>query len=229
MNKPKGELFNFLSKRIKDKLVFDIGANEGGMTKQYIDFGARVVAVEPQKELTKSTNFSGVFAIRHTCVSETVGDVDFFECVGHNVSSSCLVDWQKHYPQKEWKKTSIKSTTLDTLIEEFGKPKFIKLDVEGFEDKVLLGLSQKIDLISFEFTKGFIDSSIRCVEILDKIGFKKMMPCIKRKLNKRKNGRKIRLYEYFEEFSTKEEVIKYLNSISKKPVKNFQGDILVIS
>ena len=43
-------------------------------------------------------------------------------------------------------------TTLDALIAEYGKPAFIKIDVEGFELQVLNGLSQPIRYISFEYT-----------------------------------------------------------------------------
>jgi len=229
MTKPKSELFDHINKAIKGQLVFDIGANQGQMTRRYIEAGGKVVAVEPQSELTSHRNFNGVFSIKHMCVADKPGKIDFYECVGHSVSSSCLKKWRNHYPEKEWRKITVPCVTLDMLIKEFGIPKFIKLDVEGYEDKVLDGLSQKIDLISFEFTKGFIDSSIRCVEILDKLKFKKIMPCIKRKLKRRSEGKKIRLYEIFEEFYNKEEAIKYLRKVSKMPNKKFQGDMLVIS
>jgi len=229
MTKPKSEMFDHINKAIKGQLVFDIGANQGQMTRRYIGAGGKVVAVEPQSELTSHRNFNGVFSIKHMCVADKPGKIDFYECVGHSVSSSCLKKWRNHYPEKEWRKITVPCVTLDMLIKEFGIPKFIKLDVEGYEDKVLDGLSQKIDLISFEFTKGFIDSSIRCVEILDKLKFKKIMPCIKRKLKRRSEGKKIRLYEIFEEFYNKEEAIKYLRKVSKMPNKKFQGDMLVIS
>ena len=229
MTKPKSEMFDHINKAIKGQLVFDIGANQGQMTRRYIEAGGKVVAVEPQSELTSHRNFNGVFSIKHMCVADKPGKIDFYECVGHSVSSSCLKKWRNHYPEKEWRKITVPCVTLDMLIKEFGIPKFIKLDVEGYEDKVLDGLSQKIDLISFEFTKGFIDSSIRCVEILDKLKFKKIMPCIKRKLKRRSEGKKIRLYEIFEEFYNKEEAIKYLRKVSKMPNKKFQGDMLVIS
>jgi hypothetical protein len=42
--------------------------------------------------------------------------------------------------------------TLDTLIEAHGKPAFIKIDVEGYEEEALAGLSQPVDALSFEFT-----------------------------------------------------------------------------
>src|SRR5271166_5815912 len=55
--------------------------------------------------------------------------------------------------------------TLDTLIEHFGMPHFIKIDVEGFEEKVLSGLSAQPPLISFEFTAAFLTPVMRCLEM----------------------------------------------------------------
>lgn len=41
-------------------------------------------------------------------------------------------------------------TTLDAVIARAGKPRFIKIDVEGAEATVLAGLSQPVDWIAFE-------------------------------------------------------------------------------
>ena len=54
---------------------------------------------------------------------------------------------------------------LDTLIKHFGMPQFIKVDVKGFEEKVLLGLSDQPQLISFEFTAVFLAPAMRCLDL----------------------------------------------------------------
>ena len=42
-------------------------------------------------------------------------------------------------------------TTLDALIATYGEPAFCKIDVEGFERKVLAGLSRPLRALSFEY------------------------------------------------------------------------------
>lgn len=43
-------------------------------------------------------------------------------------------------------------TTLDALVARHGLPAFVKIDVEGLEDRVLAGLSAPVPAQSFEFT-----------------------------------------------------------------------------
>ena len=52
-------------------------------------------------------------------------------------------------------------------------PTFIKIDVEGFEYEVLVGLSRPINAISFEFTTIQRDVALACVERCVALGFKR--------------------------------------------------------
>ena len=61
-------------------------------------------------------------------------------------------------------------TTLDALIDGYGRPKFCKIDVEGFDLPVLKGLSKPIPFLSFEFVEEFLDEAKACAGYLESIG-----------------------------------------------------------
>jgi hypothetical protein len=60
--------------------------------------------------------------------------------------------------------------TLDELITQYGEPQFCKIDVEGFEHEVLLGLSRPLPSLSFEYIPIAIDGAVACVERLGALG-----------------------------------------------------------
>jgi hypothetical protein len=64
----------------------------------------------------------------------------------------------------------VQMTTLDELIGEYGKPNFCKIDVEGYESRVLAGLSQPLPVLSFEFVPEFVQDTLDCIDHLDKLG-----------------------------------------------------------
>jgi len=228
----EGLLYDYIYDDIRGKLVFDIGSNTGQMVKRFVNVDAKVVAVEPLSELTSHENYNGVFAVKHMCVSDKVGEIIFYKSTERTMSS-CRKDWRMLNPRRmsKWTEITVPTTTLDALIEEFGKPKYIKIDVEGYEDKVLAGLSHKVDLISFEFVAGVTDCAIECVDILEKkFGFKKLMPFIKKKV-KDKKGKVIKVHAYAGEYYDKEGITRYFDEEFPKLFKianRTVGDILVI-
>lgn len=135
----------------KGYLCFDIGANRGDYTKKIIKLGASVVCVEPQLNLISRLKKISNMVIHAGCGKEngfgvlTVSDDDRFSSFNSN--------WTEYFvKRKKWKKVEkieVPMITIDFLIQEFGKPDFIKIDSEQYEYEILLGLSQFIPL-SFE-------------------------------------------------------------------------------
>jgi hypothetical protein len=62
-------------------------------------------------------------------------------------------------------------TTLDALVDKYGAPAFIKVDVEGFEEEALQGLAHAVKALSFEFTTIQRDVALACIERCITLGY----------------------------------------------------------
>ncbi len=156
----------------KGDLCFDIGANEGALTDFMLTKGAKVVAVEPNdrhaKNLKRKFGENSNFHLVEKGVADREGELEFSICEEADDLSTFSENWKKRMPNYKWnKKKIVPVTTLDELIKKYGLPKFCKIDVEGFEDKVLNGLTTPIQIISFEVN----DLKNICLEILKGLGY----------------------------------------------------------
>jgi FkbM family methyltransferase len=128
-------------------LAFDIGANAGGHTAAMLSRGARVVAVEPQSELADQlTQRFPAATVLPVAVSDTPG-----QAVLHLVrESDDLASLDPGWHESWHDSTPVPVTTLDKLIDEYGEPSFVRIDTEGFDHRVLQGLTRPIEHILFE-------------------------------------------------------------------------------
>ena len=175
----KGERKEFYGQFIKsDDLVFDVGANKGNRTVIFLDLGARVVAVEPQKECYE--HLTKRFGNKIDLVKLGLGEAESTATM--YVSGSTLISSfsKDHVDQMQedrfkgaaWGKTiEVKMTTMDKLIEKYGVPAFCKVDVEGYEYDVLKGLSQPVGAMSLEYiVPENTQVLVNCLEHLNKLG-----------------------------------------------------------
>ena len=87
------------------------------------------------------------------------------------IRSGCLPADFGITKSNKWSKTcTINLTTLDLLIERHGRPAFCKIDVEGFEEQVLKGLTQPLTCVSFEFLLEFMGDMQGCIDRLFRLG-----------------------------------------------------------
>lgn len=140
-------------------LCFDVGANIGNRTEAFLTLGAVIVAVEPQTECARmlELRFGNKIKLIKMALGEKETEATMYISETSEISSLSK-DWidsvsKSRFTNSEWrKKETVKITTLDKLISENGVPKFCKIDVEGYEEEVLKGLTQPISFISFEYT-----------------------------------------------------------------------------
>jgi FkbM family methyltransferase len=175
------EMLEFYSQFLSaGDVCFDVGANVGNRTKIFLKLGSKVVAVEPQDECVRALKAAYGRNRRLTIIRKALGESEGkAELLISNAStiSSLSLAWIEavkrsgRFSDYSWdKKRVVNMTTLDGLIEQYGVPSFVKIDVEGFEYEVIKGLSQRVRTVSLEFTPEFIESTIKCIEYLQSIG-----------------------------------------------------------
>ncbi len=179
------KLFDHSEKRLRllygqilaeDFLVFDVGAHLGDHTDIFRQLAKKVVAVEPNPQVAsrladRFRNDTKVIIVKKG-VGNRPGELPFFIC--HNrptVSTFSAKHKETGFKKELWRKSiTVPITTLDELIKEFGRPDYIKIDVENFEYQVLSGLSAPLPLMSIEFNSAAKTDTLDCLHLISKLG-----------------------------------------------------------
>ena len=126
----------------RDDIVFDVGAHAGNHVRALASLGCRVIAIEPQPDFARLLRLlfgraPGV-TIVETAVSDRGGRATLSISERTPTVTSLAEDWRDaragdaDFAQVRWNRSAdIEVTTLDALVERFGMPAFVKLDVEG--------------------------------------------------------------------------------------------------
>ena len=175
------EQVNFYKQFIKrNELVFDVGCNVGCRTKLFLNLGAKVVGFEPQENLCNHLEGhlkrNKRFTLERTALGSKVG-VSKIKISDAHVLSSMSDRWIEatkksgRFEQYNWNQSQeVPVTTLDEHIKKHGIPKFLKIDVEGYEFDVLQGLTCPLNFVSIEFTAEDIENTIKCLDYLTSLG-----------------------------------------------------------
>jgi len=169
----------FYSKFVgKGDLCFDIGANIGERTNIFLNLKTKVVAIEPQKACFEILNAH--FArnknveLLNLAIGSSERDQDLMICDEHNECATLSKDFVSAYSKISnfhWSATEkIKVKSLQSICEEYGRPKLCKIDVEGYESEVLLGLKEPIKFICFEFNKPLLNDTLKTLDLLSALG-----------------------------------------------------------
>jgi FkbM family methyltransferase len=161
----------------RGSLVFDIGANVGTRTNIFLSLGARVIAVEPQKScvaiMRKKFSSHENLTVVQKAVSNQEGKAEIYTGNTSEIStlSPEFIGLFQHQANVSWNGTEqVELTTLSQLIAEFGVPAHIKIDVEGYEKKVLETFKVPVRSLSFEYITPQKKEARACLSMLNSVG-----------------------------------------------------------
>ncbi len=169
-------------KLVNADLVFDIGAHVGNKAVVFLSLVPRVVCVEPSPSavaiLTQRFLYHpGVAVVGKGAGAEEgvarfclYGDTDYYNTFSPKWSDALARPNDPDRPRKtSGRAIDVPVTTLDRLIDEYGSPSYIKVDVEGYELNVLRGLTRVVPLLSFECNlPEFADETAECIALLSR-------------------------------------------------------------
>ena len=144
------------------KLVFDIGMFDASDTRYYLESGCRVVAVEANPELASRAEqaFAKEIATKqltvvNRAISDVGGEVDLLLCADDLGSSTLYRDLIAH--RSPSRSVRVPTVSLTDLIEEHGKPDYLKVDIEGADRFCVLAVERerRPTFLSFEVGEDF--------------------------------------------------------------------------
>jgi FkbM family methyltransferase len=161
-------------------MIFDIGANEGNWTLANLTNSDKFICVEASpsafgKLTRKHSSNPKVVCLNYAVSNRESEDLTFYECVS-DVLSTTNKEWftspKSRFYSSKFNEISVKSITIDKLIDTYGVPELIKIDVEGGEFEVVSSLSTKVNQLCFEWASELNDITFKCLDHLYSLGFK---------------------------------------------------------
>lgn len=156
------------------KLVFDIGSNVGNTVETFLSKSEKVVSVEANPRLVnyQEARFRGRNVVIDNRGLSNHNGTQNFRIANINTISTFSDQWiNESRFTNHWRWDNgieVQTVKLDTLIEQYGEPDYIKIDIEGYEWEALMVFTKLIPnmIVAFEWAE---EQKTKISEILNHV------------------------------------------------------------
>ena len=164
-------------------LVFDFGMHRGEDSEFYLKKGFHVVAVDANPQLCDEVGNkleaevkSGRLTIVNKAISEKPGSIKFYLNSRHAIWGTASPDWAERNRRfgAESTEIEVEATTVQALVQQYGMPHYMKIDIEGNDMLVLrglVGLPETPEYVSIESDKDSFRALRKEFEMLSRLGY----------------------------------------------------------
>jgi len=158
-------------------MFFDIGSNIGNWSLANIIGCHKIIAVEASpitfNKLSDNCKNNKIILLNYA-VCNVENEITFYHAhcdVLSTINKEWLTSPDSRFYNYPYAEITCKTITIDKLIETYGLPDLIKIDVEGGEYECIMSLSQKVKLLCFEWASETNHITVKCIDYLSTLGY----------------------------------------------------------
>jgi FkbM family methyltransferase len=161
-------------------LYFDIGANIGLWTLSNMQSNVTFITIEASPKtyniMEKNLSiYNNITTLNYAISPGNEETITFYDSDADTIST-INKDWltstrSRFYNYAKYNEIKVNRKSIDDLINEYGNPDLLKVDVEGAEHIVLKSLTMKVKLLCFEWAAEWKDETNEIIDYLYNLGF----------------------------------------------------------
>ena len=159
-------------------MFFDIGSNIGAWSLANLNNCNKIIAVEASpmtfEKLSNNCKNDKIILVNYAICNNNGNDITFYQArddVLSTINKDWLVNESSRFYNHPYREIICKTNTIDNLIQQYGVPDLIKIDVEGGEYQCILSLTQKVKLLCFEWASETNNITLSCLDYLVELKF----------------------------------------------------------
>ena len=159
-------------------MLFDIGSNIGNWSLANINYCDKIIAIEASpityNRLVNNCKHDKIVLLNYAVCNNNGNDITFYQAEIDTLSTTnigWLTNDTSRFFNEPYTTITCKTISIDKLIEQYGIPDLIKIDVEGGEYGCVTSLTQKAKLLCFEWASETNDISFKCLDYLFNLGY----------------------------------------------------------